>query len=102
MARKHAQRPDKSVLVCGHCKRGDCNNCVDVLRAIYTDNMICRCTRQGHGGEAINNQILDPETGSVHGPGAVIKADGTVITDDEWKEEWKRRKWKRRNGLDRD
>lgn len=86
---RHDQRPDKSLFVCVNCKNGKCGNCVDVLRMVYADKPICRCEKRGHSGEAIDNQIADPETGSVYGPHAVIKEDGTVVTDEEFKKKWK-------------
>lgn len=86
---KHDQRPDKSNMVCPSCREGVCGGCVDVLRSVYTDVLICQCTRVNHSGEPSANQILDPETDSVYGPHAVIKADGTVVTDEEFKELWR-------------
>ena len=86
---KHSQRPDKRLMVCTNCSIGSCVNCVDVLRSVYSDELICQCTRQGHSGEAIHSQIKDPETGSIYGPHAVIKEDGTVTTDEEFKRLWK-------------
>jgi hypothetical protein len=86
---KHAQRPDKTSMVCPSCKKDNCANCVDVLRAIYAEEMICKCTRQGHSGEAVDKQIADPFTGSVFGPHAVITEDGRVTTDEEFKRQWR-------------
>lgn len=86
---KHDQRPDKSVMICVNCRENNCANCVDVVRSVYTDDMICKCTRKNHLGEPFSQQIKDPETGSVFGPHAVIKEDGTVTTDEEWKKMWK-------------
>lgn len=86
---KHSQRPDKQLMICPNCSKGECGGCVDVLRSVYSQELLCQCTRQGHSGEAINNQIQDPETGSIYGPHAVIKEDGTVTTDEEFKRLWK-------------
>lgn len=86
---KHDQRPDKSTLVCVNCKAGKCGQCVDLLRVTYTEQMICKCEKQSHGGEAVHNQIRDPESGSIYGPHAVIKEDGTVTTDEEFKKMWR-------------
>lgn len=83
MTRKHNQRPDKNMMVCPSCKKGDCNNCVDVLRTVYSQELICQCTRQGHSGEMNLEQIKDPFNNTVYGPHAVIKEDGTVITDED-------------------
>lgn len=41
-----------SPFVCDRCKKADCENCIDVLRSVYTDKMICRCNRARHSGEA--------------------------------------------------
>lgn len=64
--------------VCEKCKAADCENCVDVLRAIYSDKMICMCNRARHSGEPVNEQIRDPETGAVHTPGLIISENGEV------------------------
>ena len=87
--KKHAQRPDSRDMTCPSCRKGNCANCVDVLRAVYSEQMICTCTRQGHAGEAVGNQVADPFTGSVYGPHSVIKEDGTVVSDEEFKQQWR-------------
>ncbi len=87
---KHSQRPDKRQLVCVHCKIAECYDCVDVIRAVYTDVTICECTRLNHSGDPTNVQIKDPDTGTVFGPNSVIKEDGTVITDEEFREQWRK------------
>lgn len=76
---RHMQRPSKTHLVCTNCKKGNCSACVDVLRTLYTDDFICRCTRRGHSGEPNLKQVEDPFTGNIHGPCAVIHPDGKVI-----------------------
>jgi hypothetical protein len=86
---KHDQRPDKSLMTCPECKKGNCENCVDVLRVLYSQEMICTCERKDHGGEAVNKQVRDPFDGSVYGPHSVIKEDGTVTTDEEFKKQWR-------------
>ena len=86
---KHAQRPDKSKMTCPNCKKGECENCVDVLRILYSEEPICTCERKEHGGEPVNSQIKDPFSGSVYGPHSVIKEDGTVVTDEEFKQAWR-------------
>jgi hypothetical protein len=65
-------------MVCVPCRRGDCNECVDILRLAYTEVPVCQCTRQNHNGEPINQQILDPETGTVYAPGLEVTRDGEV------------------------
>lgn len=67
-----------ALFVCARCQASDCEQCVDVLRVIVNLSPICHCTIQGHDGEPINQQILDPTTGDVHAPGLVVKEDGTV------------------------
>lgn len=65
-------------MVCVPCRRGDCTECVDVLRSVYTDVMVCQCTRENHDGEPVRQQILDPETGTVYAPGLEVTIDGEV------------------------
>jgi hypothetical protein len=65
-------------MVCVPCRRGDCNECVDVLRSVYSEVPICQCDRTNHGGEPVNQQILDPETGTVYAPGLEVNKDGEV------------------------
>lgn len=84
MAKKiHAQKPDPRDMTCPNCKLGFCEGCVDVLRSVYTDEMICTCRRAGHLGEPTSEQILDPETGTVYAPGMTIDELGRVATDPE-------------------
>jgi hypothetical protein len=75
---RHDQKPDDRHFVCSNCHNGNCFECVDVLRMVYTDETICRCTRRGHDGEPNSQQILDPETGAVYAPGLVVSEDGEV------------------------
>lgn len=75
---KHSQRPDKSLMTCMRCKNGDCNNCVDVLRMVYTDQTICQCTRKNHSGEPVDQQIADPFTGAIHAPGLTVEPNGEI------------------------
>ncbi len=75
---RHAQRVEPKHLTCTNCQQGNCTLCVDVLRMSYTDKTICQCTRQGHAGEARDNQIVDPETGAVYAPGLTVELDGSV------------------------
>lgn len=55
-------------MVCKNCKEGDCEQCVDVLRSVYSKIPICQCIRKNHAGEPVDNQIIDPFTESVYGP----------------------------------
>lgn len=75
---RHSQKPTRRLMICKPCKDGSCGSCVDILRSVYTDKMICQCDRRGHDGEPINNQILDPETGTVYAPGLEVSANGEV------------------------
>lgn len=78
MSNRHSQKPARRLMVCIPCKTGDCNNCVDILRSVYTDVQICKCQRRDHSGEPLSRQILDPETGTVHAPGLTVSEDGEV------------------------
>ena len=82
--RKHTQKGMHEVaFVCLWCKEGNCTNCVDILRMVIEGApSICKCKRHNHSGEARDQQILDPETGAVHGPGLVVDKDGTVTRTD--------------------
>jgi hypothetical protein len=86
---KHAQRPDKSKMVCQNCRKGECGGCVDILRIVYSEEPICTCERKEHSGEASAKQVKDPFDGSVYGPHSVIKEDGTVVTDEEFLQLWR-------------
>lgn len=74
---KHSQRPDRKYKVCLACQSGNCEGCVDVLRALFADDLICECTRPRHGGEPL--QIQDPETSVVYSGCAEVHPDGKVI-----------------------
>lgn len=64
--------------VCARCLDGSCNRCIDIMRVIVDLEPICRCKVPGHGGEPVDQQILDPETGTVYGPNVVVSAEGDV------------------------
>lgn len=85
MARHYKSLP-KALTTCKNCKNGNCNECVDVLRSVYTDDLICTCTRKNHFGEPADNQVADPFDGSVHGPGAVVSESGEVTFDEEFRQ----------------
>lgn len=85
---RHDQKPDKRLMTCTNCKKGKCEECVDVLRAVYSDEMVCECIRKNHSGDPSENQIVDPFTQSVHGPGAEITVDGEVIVDEQFKRDF--------------
>lgn len=67
-------------MVCAACKADKCTECVDVLRSVYTDDTICQCQRRNHAGEPRDQQIADPDTGTVHTPGGEIDINGTFST----------------------
>jgi hypothetical protein len=75
---RHDQKTNRRHMVCKQCEEGRCEECVDVLRAIYSNNLICKCTRRGHAGEPRDKQIMDPETGTVYAPGLEVSIDGEV------------------------
>jgi hypothetical protein len=76
---RHTQQPVERKFVCTFCKEGNCNQCIDVARALLSMSLICDCTAEGHDGEPNRQQILDPETGAVHAPGLVVTQEGEVI-----------------------
>lgn len=86
---RHDQTPKKKDMTCPACKKGECGACVDILRSVYTDDLICTCTRQNHLGEPAAQQIRDPFDGSVHGPHVVVSEDGEVKIDEEFKRQWR-------------
>ncbi len=77
---RHDQKADRKHMICPKCGEGDCEKCVDVYRYLAGfEKPICQCRRKNHDGEPVDQQILDPETGDVHAPGLVVKADGEVV-----------------------
>ncbi len=67
--------------ICIMCLHGNCENCIDIECIPFSvKETTCNCQRPNHSGEPIDNQILDPKTGAVHGPGLVVENDGTVRT----------------------
>lgn len=75
---RHDQRGKESTFVCTHCQESRCSECVDILRVIYTNQMICKCKRTEHTGEPVDQQIQDPETGTIYTPGLTVSRDGEV------------------------
>jgi hypothetical protein len=75
---RHDQKPDSKHMTCSSCHDGNCTECVDVLRAVKDLPPICQCKRKNHLGEPRDQQILDPETGTVHAPGLTVDSDGNV------------------------
>lgn len=65
--------------VCVDCKKGNCVNCIDVLRVVINLPEMCHCKRKNHDGEPANEQIADPTTGSVFGPGLEVTQDGDIV-----------------------
>lgn len=74
----HSQKHEKKHMICTACGLGNCNECVDIMRAVYSKSDICECTKASHSGEPRDKQILDPDTGAVHAPDLVVDQDGTV------------------------
>jgi len=64
--------------VCTKCQAGDCENCIDVIRAVMSDVLICKCRRKAHSCEPVDQQIKDPFTGAVHAPGLTVTKEGEV------------------------
>jgi hypothetical protein len=77
--KRHSQKPP--IFVCSHCQAGKCEECVDVLRVVFALDTLCECTRKGHSGEPVDQQVADPFTGAVHAPDLVVTADGDVERD---------------------
>lgn len=75
---KHDQRPDKRLMQCVPCKNDNCSGCVDVTLILLGREPICTCERKKHGGEPRDNQVRDPFSGTVVGPGMVLTEDGVV------------------------
>ncbi len=71
------RKPPK--FVCTQCQDGNCESCIDVLRAVMQNAQpICKCARRGHDGEPVEQQVSDPFTGSVHGPGLEVTDAGEI------------------------
>lgn len=77
-SRKHSQRPTKRDMTCPNCKWNNCAECVDVVLILAGRPTVCTCTRRCHSGEPIDQQVLDPFTGTVHAPGLEVAEDGTI------------------------
>lgn len=75
---RHSQKADRKHMICKKCEEDKCVECVDTLRSIFFEKAICECRRKKHNGEPRDEQILDPETGTVHAPGLTVTEDGTV------------------------
>lgn len=89
---RHDQKPKDGLMVCPECRKGNCVSCVDALLFIARGEgrEYCKCKRKGHNGEPRDQQILDPETGTVHAPGLTISKDGEVTRYMQEVEESKR------------
>jgi len=76
---RHDQKTKKKHLICPPCHNGRCDNCVDVARFLLGfEDRLCECTKKGHDGEPLDQQILDPSTGTVYAPGLKVDIDGKV------------------------
>lgn len=65
--------------VCTHCQAGNCTNCIDIMRVVADLGEICKCRRKNHSGEPVLQQVADPTTGSVFGPGMEVTQDGEFL-----------------------
>lgn len=81
-AGKHSQKPSDGMMTCPHCRDGRCEDCVDRLLLLARKDPMCTCKKSGHydavRGEPRRQQVLDPFTGDVHGPGLTVSPDGEV------------------------
>lgn len=75
---RHDQKVNKKNMVCKPCSEGNCHRCIDIFRASYSTEDICRCEREQHAEDPSHRQILDPETGTVYMPGGEVDIDGNV------------------------
>lgn len=71
-------RVDPKRMVCAKCLHDNCAECVDVVRVVWDLEPICTCTKANHSGEPRDAQVLDPETGTVYGPGIAVTTEGKV------------------------
>lgn len=81
MKRHNNQGKPRTVLepfVCSHCREYKCEECSDILRVVIDLEEICNCKLPGHSGEPVEQQIRDPFTKSVHGPGLEVTVEGEV------------------------
>lgn len=78
--RQGQPRTEQQPWTCIQCRNGNCEGCVDVLRAVIPHaEPICKCETPGHDGEPVDQQVRDPFTDSVHGPGMEVTVDGETI-----------------------
>ncbi len=75
---RNAQKVDKRHMICENCRMNFCEGCIDVSLINLGRQGFCQCQRQGHDGEPNKQQVLDPETGTVHAPGLTVTHDGKV------------------------
>lgn len=103
---RHDQKPKKEHMTCLNCKMGRCVVCVDVTRyAAGFTSSICQCSRKDHSGEPRDQQILDPETGTVYAPELEVDIDGKVTRYMQEVEESKRafnKGWDEARGMNAD
>jgi hypothetical protein len=79
----HNQQTNEKLFDCPSCRGGNCSNCVDRIMVLLGRPTTCTCGRSGHDdaitGEPRSNQVEDPFTGDIHGPGATIKAESGEV-----------------------
>lgn len=66
MPKSRVRKNKRPPYVCDPCKTRDCNNCTDIMRVVFDQQLICKCDRRGHDGEPRDKQVKDPFTGEVH------------------------------------
>lgn len=75
---RNSQKVDRRHMICENCRMDFCEGCVDILLMAVGRDGFCECQRQGHAGEPVDKQILDPDTGTVYAPGLIVDDDGKV------------------------
>jgi hypothetical protein len=79
----HSQQINEKLFDCPSCRDGSCSNCPDRILALLGRDRVCSCGRSGHEdsitGEPRSNQVEDPFTGDIHGPGATVKAESGEV-----------------------
>ena len=64
--------------ICVKCQADECVGCIDVMRVVWDQKLICKCPRPGHDGEPVGKHILDPFDYSIHAPNLVVGHNGRV------------------------
>jgi hypothetical protein len=68
---------------CPACRSGECVNCPDRTFLLLGKEPVCTCKRTDHNdkiaGEPRIQQVEDPFTGDIHGPGLIIDAESGTL-----------------------